>query len=201
MFNRNASSLILCRYFGYLSLLYLYTYTVKLPNVSPWRNECCCLTVVLFRLTRERERLSQMMVLLIKYTQVSHEHTEPMTYTYTHTPPLAFRMLCVLLRSDMKQKTPSGRKMPPCGCRSPRAQLSHRRGNSTLFMYIFFPNTPSIHAEITYSSHYVSRKQILEFFFSCNTVSVSLWPQYFSFGLIFYIYIFVRITIEMCGLN
>lgn len=96
MFNRNAGSLILCRFSGYLSLLYLYTYTVpfKLPHVSPWRNECCCLTVVVVRLTREREGLSWMMVLLIKYMQVSHEHTEPMTHTHTHSHLLLGCCMC-----------------------------------------------------------------------------------------------------------
>lgn len=200
MFNRNASSLILCRYFGYLSLLYLYTYTVKLPNVSPWRNECCCLTVVLFRLTRERERLSQMMVLLIKYTQVSHEHTEPMTYTYTHTPTCfqdAVRPPQIRHETEDSFRKEDATLWLP----KPKGSAVSQTRKLNPFHVHFFPNTPSIHAEITYSSHYVSRKQILEFFFSCNTVSVSLWPQYFSFGLIFYIYIFVRITIEMCGLN
>ncbi len=137
------------------------TYThipLKLPHVSPWRNACCCLTVVLVPLTRERDWVRWWYCSLNIRRLVMN--TLSPWHTHTHTLPPAFRMLyvCVLLRSDMKQKSPSGRKMPPCGCWSPRAQLSHRRGNSTLFMYIFSPNTPSIHAEITYRSHYVSRK-------------------------------------------
>lgn len=100
------------------------------------------------------------MVLLIKYTQVSHEHTEPMTHTHSYTLPPAFRMLYVCVPPQIRHETEVSFRKEDATLWLPKPKGSAVSQTRKLnpFHVHFFPSTPSIHAEITNGSQYVSKK-------------------------------------------